>query len=373
MGRFSGRDDGHERFARAVESAADSRSLEADDRECRDELAMVGALRRLGEQPALDAEARERIAARAAERREPRPRPAPAPTDRQRRPSRRGPVAAAAVAVLIALGGLGVLLSGDALPGDALYDLKQLREATVLELTFDDEEKAFKHLEYAERRLDELETLAARDAGADAFAVALRGFSKQAAAGTSQLTAIATGSDGHQLRPLRLWAAAQSARVSPLRPELPPRPEPQRLLTRIQERANALAERMDCYEVTSGEFDELGALPAEGACRAGGDAFDGLPDPVPTTPPERTTEPEEPLAVLPRPPSTVPGTPASEPVTGPTTPRLPDGTSISPPPVIEPPIPTVVPGPPPPGGDATGPPAVSVPPLLPGLPRIGNG
>ncbi|WP_199430994.1 DUF5667 domain-containing protein [Qaidamihabitans albus] len=356
----AGRGHEHERFARAVDERT------GRDPEFGDELAVVDALRRLGATAAVDEESRERIAHRVATTPEP-----------ARRRRRRAPVLAAAIAVLIALGGLTTLLSGDALPGEPLYDLKRAREAAVLQLTFDDEARALRHLEYAARRLDELTILAGREpAGGPGHTVALEDFTGEARAGTAQLTALATGSDGHHLGTLRSWATARTGELTALRPVLAAATaEPAALLVRIEERAAALAERMGCYQITSGDSDDLGALPARGDCRPnrGGPAGG-----VPTLPGPFTGDPgtgvREPLAVAPPPPSSATPAPRTAAGAGPTSPRPPPPTTTTtPPPIVEAPIPSTVPGPRLPDSGLPRDPVVSIPLPLPGLPELGLG
>ncbi|MFF5986124.1 DUF5667 domain-containing protein [Prauserella flavalba] len=346
----------HERFARAVEHGHGP--------EFSDELAVVAALRRLGADTAPDDEARTRIAGRIEDARQRPPR---------RRP-RTVPVVAAAMALLFALSGLGLLLADDALPGEPLYDLKRLRETAVLELTFDDEARALTHLEYAARRIDELTVLVERGRFDEhAYATGMADFTGDTRAGVLQLTALATSSDGRQLEPLGDWAERQSSRLAALHRVLPANAtdatEPVELLARVRQRVTALSDRMGCYQITSGEFDELGALPATGTC--------GLPESLrageyrrPGTIPPPAYEPPEPPAVQ---PLTSAGTSTPEPVLTP---------SPTPPPPTPAPTPseTAVPAPiPAPTGprlpDSSPPPApvVSIPPLLPGLPGVSIG
>ncbi|WP_158559801.1 DUF5667 domain-containing protein [Prauserella sp. PE36] len=345
----------HERFARAVEHG--------HGHEFSDELAVVAALRRLGADTALDDEARTRIAGRI--------------EASGRRPGRRPrtvPVVAALMALLFAVSGLALLLSDDALPGETLYDLKRLRETAVLELTFDDEARGLKHLEYAERRIDELTVLVEQGRfDEQAYAIGMADFTGDTRAGVVQLTALATSSDGRQLAPLGGWAARQSSRLAALHAVLPAditdAAEPAELLTRVRQRVTALSDRMGCYEITSGSFDELGALPATGTC--------GLPESLrageyrrPGTVPAPAYEPPESPAMQ---PLRSAGTSTTEPVVTP---------SPTPPPTTPTPTPseTAVPAPiPAPTGprlpDSTVPPApvVSIPPLLPGLPGVSIG
>ena len=65
--------------------------------------------------------------------------------------------AALAVMLVIVLGGGGVVIASDgALPGDLLYPVKRTTESVRLALTFSDTAKAELHLDFAERRVEEL-------------------------------------------------------------------------------------------------------------------------------------------------------------------------------------------------------------------------
>ncbi|HET9143651.1 DUF5667 domain-containing protein, partial [Actinophytocola sp.] len=284
----------------------------------------------------------------------------------------RGRFAIAAVALLalvLSLAGMSLLLARDALPGDTLYGVKRTAEAASLGLTFGDESKAVKHLEFAAARVAEIETLARRytdpsDAPVGAFLTALSDFDNDAAAGSRQMIALATRDDGRQLEALRDWARQQATRLQAVTAGLPA-PARNRagvslaLLTRIAERADALLARMPCYQVTTGSFDEIGALPATGICErvpsAGGTGPTGgatgappgpsaLPTAVPGAP--QQPAPTAPLPGVPVPPT--PGAPTN-PAPG-ATPGLP-----VPNPTLSVPLPL---------------PPIEVPPVLPGLPGV---
>ena len=68
--------------------------------------------------------------------------------------------AAAALCLTMSLSGMSVLLSRDAVPGDALYTFKRTAESAELGLTFGDQPKALKHLEFAGDRVNEIEIMA---------------------------------------------------------------------------------------------------------------------------------------------------------------------------------------------------------------------
>jgi hypothetical protein len=285
--------------------------------------------------------------------------------------------AIASVAVLALIGslaGMSLLLARDALPGDAFYGIKRTAEAASLGLTFGDEPKALKHLEFAASRVGEIETLARRypdpkDAPVGGYLTALTDFDNDAAAGSRQLVTLATSTDGSQLESLHTWAQQQAVRLNGVTDRLPAAARNRQrtsldLLDRVTARSSALLARMDCYQITSGSYDDIGALPATAPCAT---------DPGSTTAP--SLPPDTDNSAQPSTPSATGGPVApSEP-----TPELP----ITVPPVtLSTPSPTGRPGPGP-STPATDPPEIAVPlplptvelpPLLPGLPglRIGE-
>jgi hypothetical protein len=248
----------HERFARAVEGGPHSEDLA-------DELAVVELLRRVQEGP--DQATRDRMRQRVLT--------APPPTPLAvRRISARARLAVAAAAVLclvLSLAGMSVLLSRDALPGDALYGIKRTAESASLGFMFNDESRGLKHLEFAAARVTEMEALADRGADETDHLTALNDFDADATEGTRQLTLYATNADGRVLPSLRDWAQSQSARLSLLRPRVPVAAGERldgslALLGRIAQRADDLDARNGCSPITSGEIDGLGPLPARDGC-----------------------------------------------------------------------------------------------------------
>ncbi|MGW5050888.1 DUF5667 domain-containing protein [Actinokineospora sp. NPDC004072] len=272
----------------------------------------------------------------------------------------RGRFAVAAVAVLalvFSLAGMSLLLARDALPGDPLYGVKRTGEAASLGLTFGDEDRAFKHLEFATDRVTELETLTRRyadpaDAPTRSYLAALTDFDHDAAAGSRAMIAVATAGRGALLRTLGEWAQAQRLRLGALRlpvDALTPRAVSTALLERIAARAGELSARLACAQVTSGGVDDVGALPATTPC---------APTPAPGTP-APTTAPGAP-APTDHPGQTLddPTTPGQPEPTGPTT----TPTEPLPPPTTTPGATTTVdPNPPLPL------PTIGVPGLIPGL------
>lgn len=297
-----------ERFARAVEGLPVGPDL---DDSLRRELAVVKALRELGDSTRLDDVARQRIRrqllAGLEETQTPGAKPSPGPTAlpesraavhqeaaaRQeaavRQEASAGPrsrvagvrgrllvAAAAALCLLVSLSAMSLLLARNALPGQALYGVKRSAESAELGLTFGAESRGFKHLQFATARLDELEALAGQGADAGRYQTALEDFDADAAAGSRLLVQAATGGaaphqDASLLPALGGWAQQQSER---LEADLATLPEPaaartaetRALLDRIAERAGALQGRLACRTVTSGVPDEVGALPAGGPC-----------------------------------------------------------------------------------------------------------
>jgi hypothetical protein len=284
------------------------------------------------------------------------------------------------LALVFSLAGMSLLLARDALPGDALYGIKRTAEAASLGLTFGDESKALKHLEFASARVTEIETLAQRypnpsDAPVGGYLTALSDFDNDASAGSRQLVALATRNDGRQLESLRAWAGQQADRLGAVATRLPGAARNRQgaslaLLSKIETRADALLTRMQCYQITTGSFDDVGALPATGVCERVPGAT--VPPAVqgteagrvgPPAAPGVTSVPRSPLPPA-APPTTVPGVS----LPGVTLPNPPSGASqpgATPPPGSPP-----TPGQPPTIVIPLPLPTVEVPPLVPGLPGI---
>ncbi len=347
-----------DRFARALEPSPVRR-----DGEFADELAVVAALRDLGETGSPDLETRQRIRAEIAGRLE----TAAAIGPRRWRP-RTADLVAAALFLVMAATGLTLMLSRNALPGEPLYGIKRAGESTSLGLTFGDQARAQKHLEFATNRVTELGELAAEGGASEAdYRMAVDDFTADVRAGVAQLTEVATGVDGgvQQLSDLRLWARNQEARLATQQNNLAPGAaaavgDARGLLGKVLQRSTALVARMNCYEITTGSSDDLGLLPAQGECTK-----------KPATPPAGQGSPStsaEPTSSESVSPTTVPGTqlPGESTMTTVTPPPT-NGTT--PPPEVYPaplPVPTTAPG----TTTPEPPPLISLPPLLPGLPPI---
>nr|WP_042182445.1 DUF5667 domain-containing protein [Kibdelosporangium sp. MJ126-NF4]CEL14990.1 FIG01121847: hypothetical protein [Kibdelosporangium sp. MJ126-NF4]CTQ93416.1 FIG01121847: hypothetical protein [Kibdelosporangium sp. MJ126-NF4] len=337
--------DQTERFARALDA-------DSVDAEFANELAIVAALGELDLGP--DEQARERMLAKAT----------PPPVSSRR--SRFLVAVAAAVVLVFALAGMSLLLSRDALPGDTLYGVKRTAEAASLGLTFGDESKALKYLEFAAARVDEVETLAQRtdptEAPVGGYLTALTDFDADATQASRQLIALATRGDVQQLDSLRSWSTQQSTRLAAVNGHLPAPVQTRaatsrKLLDTIADRSAILLGRADCYQITSGNTDDIGALPATDACHR--DTASTIKPSAPDVP-GPTTVPPRLQASYPSPPpvSTAP-TPPPATTSQPALPLVPSSVPTPSRPV--PPLPT------PPQLPV---PILEVPPLLPGLPAI---
>jgi len=357
-----GRRRQHERFARAVEARP-----EAADPELAAELAVVDLLRSAAATSGPDAAARERMRARILA--------ADPPTASgvtllkpRRRSSARGRLAVAAAAALclvLSLAGMSLLLSRDALPGDALYGMKRTAESASLGFTFGDESKALKRLEFAAARLAEMETLADQygdDGPLGGYLTALTDFDADAAAGSRELSTVGANSDERVLGTLAEWSQAQTRRLSDLRPRLPEAAVTRSatsldLLARMAQRMADLRARTGCSPVTTGASDDVGPLPASSPCGS--------------EPPAQGSSGTNPPSVLVSPPvATVPSAPVPPAATTTTGTAPPDQSVLNSPTAAIPPLTSVLPTVP-----SLGLPTITIPlPLpLPGLPGIAFG
>jgi hypothetical protein len=128
-----------------------------------------------------------------------------------------------------------------------------------------------------------------------------------------------------------------------------------RLLARIAERVTVLLGRADCSQITTGSSDDIGALPAGGACHrptANDTATPAVPSP-PSSPKVHTPEPQTP------PPAVVPESKPTPPLTS--KPQVP---------LVPVPVPTPTNRPVDPTLPSLPLPTLQVPSLLPGLPAI---
>ncbi|XVS64093.1 DUF5667 domain-containing protein [Actinosynnema sp. CA-299493] len=302
-----------ERFARAVE--AHPGSAPPEDDELAEELAVVALLREAAVTVGPDEAAKARMRARVLGAAEAPPTKLDRPV-RERRTGARGRLAvalAAALCLLFSLAGMSLLLSRDALPGDALYGVKRTAESASLGLTFGEESKGYKRLEFAAARVAEIETLVDRyrESGGGplgGYLTALTDFDADAAAGSRVLTALGSSADRRVLEGLRDWADSQATRLTGLRASLPAEAADRAgtsldLLDRIADRASALHARADCAAVTSGQVDQVGPVPAEDECAARPVDPGVPPSDSPSAPPTTTST----AAVAPTTPGYAPG------------------------------------------------------------------
>lgn len=283
-------------------------------------------------------------------------------------------VGTAAAVLMVALTGLGVFASRDALPGDSLYEIKRIAESAGLALTFDDEAKARRHLELAAVRLNEMEQLLIREqaAGADPqlFRSVIREFDLAASQGSRMLLGDEAREEPAELGDLRSWATEQAARLAALRSALPVPVVSDAdgsiaLLDRLLGRTEALQLRAPCSEQASGSVDDLGPLPADGVCapRPAEESTGAESEESTGSTSSSSESGEEPSGAT----NTVDGTETAEPREG-LLPGLGGEESASPP----------VPTPAPPSGAEETPrrsvplplaPPFTLPPLLPGMPE----
>jgi hypothetical protein len=184
-------------------------------------------------------------------------------------------VGAAAAVMLIAVTGGGAMFSQGALPGDSLYGVKQASESAMVGLTPGQGNKAQRQLDYAATRIDEVQQLNQQQTTAanqdSDISQALKGFNEQTASGSRMSLSGSGASDKAQLGALSNWAETQSQKLSTMRSSMPASAQPDadhsmRVLEDVRTRAQSLSNRQGCDKITSGESDELGPLPAKGAC-----------------------------------------------------------------------------------------------------------
>jgi hypothetical protein len=192
-------------------------------------------------------------------------------------PQRRGllGISAAAALMVLAVTGGGAMFSQGALPGDSLYGVKQTTESALVGLTPGQGNKAQRQLDYAATRIDEVQQLnsaqvPADNRGAD-ISQALQGFNEQTASGSRLWLASAGSGNSAELGTLANWAQTQSDKLTQMRSSMPASAQPDadhslRMLEDLRTRAQSLSNRQGCDKVTSGDSDQLGPLPAKGAC-----------------------------------------------------------------------------------------------------------
>ncbi|ODU05564.1 MAG: hypothetical protein ABT15_31210 [Pseudonocardia sp. SCN 73-27] len=198
---------------------------------------------------------------------------------RPSRPSGRkriGIVAGAALFVMVALTGGGMLVSQNALPGDSLYGVKRAAESFGSVFTFGSDAKARRQIDLASARLTEIEQLAARGSNDPAvLASAIDDFDHATSEGSRLVLSGAEGTGTAGLGDLHTWATQSSARLTSLKSTLPQPADADhsiQLLDRVADRSAQMQSRMSCSDVSDGS-DDLGPIPSNGVCtpRAGAD------------------------------------------------------------------------------------------------------
>ncbi|GEL22160.1 hypothetical protein PSU4_11140 [Pseudonocardia sulfidoxydans NBRC 16205] len=191
---------------------------------------------------------------------------------RPTRPSGRrriGIVAGAALFVMVALTGGGMLVSQNALPGDSLYGVKRAAESFGSVFTFGSDAKARRQIDLASARLTEIEQLAARGSNDPAvLSSAIDDFDNATSEGSRLVLAGAEGAGPAGLSDLHTWATQSSARLTSLKSTLPQPADADHsieLLDRVADRSAKIQSRMACSDVSDGS-DDLGPIPANGAC-----------------------------------------------------------------------------------------------------------
>ena len=208
-------------------------------------------------------------------------------------------IATASLAVLALLLAGAVLMSRQALPGDALYGLKRADENVQLSLAGNDTAKGRQYLKQATNRADEVSALLRR---ASALAVG----SGPSAAGTisAHTVALISGAlnsgdadtrdatrllgteaveqgSSSPLAPLTSWAPEQRARLQQIAAELPDgllharAVESSDLVTSALARAQTLSSLAACHCVSTTTSDSLGPVPCGPCDGRGGDADGG--------------------------------------------------------------------------------------------------
>ncbi|ODT97697.1 MAG: hypothetical protein ABS81_29610 [Pseudonocardia sp. SCN 72-86] len=191
---------------------------------------------------------------------------------RPARPSGRkriGIVAGAALFVMVALTGGGMLVSQNALPGDSLYGVKRAAESFGSVFAFGSDAKARRQIDLASARLTEIEQLAARGSNDPAvLASAIDDFDNATSEGSRLVLGGAEGTGTAGLGDLHTWATQSSARWSSLKSTLPQPADADHsieLLDRVADRSAKMQSRMSCNDVSDGS-DDLGPIPANGVC-----------------------------------------------------------------------------------------------------------
>lgn len=221
----------------------------------------------------------------------------PAPVRRVSLP-RRAALISATVAVLIGLSGVG-FASNSAVPGDTLYTIKRSREAAQLALAGSDASRAQLHLQFAETRLDEAQSVRA---DAEALRKALDDMDADVRSAMRDLGGVAVErSSAAPLDAIDTFLAAQRPELEDLAADLSGGRQQRavaslELFDQVAERSDGLRQSLECANgnVGSERSDELGPLPrrcaALPAMNPGGNQVE-KPRTTPEGAPEASTAP----------------------------------------------------------------------------------
>jgi hypothetical protein len=207
---------------------------------------------------------------------------------------------AAASLVLLALAGLAVVGSRNALPGDPLYALKRGTENAELALARGDEARGLRYLHLARVRAQEVRDLPGRDddAGAATYVDTLGVMDTQTKAGTRLLTtaAVSRVADG-MLVSLGAWTVQQYGLLQAASSHLPTAAQPRLadslvLLREVGDRVVALRSRLNCSCLARAPGDDLGPLPCDPCGTAAASSSPGpARSSTPPSSPGRTSAP----------------------------------------------------------------------------------
>lgn len=176
-------------------------------------------------------------------------------------------LAATAIAAVVTLSGVSAA-SGDAMPGQALYDVKRSTERAQLALAGSDLNRGQLQLEFAATRLAEA-------AATDDPAARERGMDEMDAATLAGLRLLGTVAvERHSLTPLDAvdaFVGPHQRKVAELATNLTGRQRSRalaslNLLSRVEDRSAVLRQSLMCTNATSVRSDELGPVP--GHCTA---------------------------------------------------------------------------------------------------------
>jgi Domain of unknown function (DUF5667) len=190
-------------------------------------------------------------------------------------------VVTAAAAVLVVLLGMSVWLSGNALPGSALYGLKRASENAQLSVTHGDIAKGKKYLQLATNRLSEVKDLTNNGKNLsphtqDLVASTLETGDSQTQDGTALITHTAVADqDKSVLAPLDVFSRTQLDGLNSILKSLPKTGKAHRATTHsiaivhtVQLRSTQLKASIGCACLTTANSDQYGPRPC-GSCPPG--------------------------------------------------------------------------------------------------------